>query len=91
MLDAFIAKEDYICWSIGILQNEFLSNTYLPEVHIDPQQRCAVLNFYSDKIAILPFRQSEDLGDVMPLPKDKNKRHDDDQSRYLEFSEGRAK
>ncbi|GAB5591624.1 mRNA cleavage and polyadenylation factor subunit [Umbelopsis nana] len=63
-------------------KNEFLSNSYPPEVHIDPQQRCAVLNFYSDKIAILPFRQSEILDDAAQTAKDKSKHHEDDQLRW---------
>lgn len=67
--------------NIWKLQNEFLSNSYPPEVHIDPQQRCAVLNFYSDKIAILPFRQSEVLDDAAQTAKDKSKHHEDDQLR----------
>ncbi|KAG2188997.1 hypothetical protein INT44_004139 [Umbelopsis vinacea] len=63
-------------------KNEFLSNSYPPEVHIDPQQRCAVLNFYSDKMAILPFRQSENVEDAVSASKDRSKRLEDDQSRY---------
>ncbi|KAI8145123.1 CPSF A subunit region-domain-containing protein [Fennellomyces sp. T-0311] len=42
-------------------KKEFLTNPYPPDIHIDPQQRCAVLNFYGDKLAVLPFRQSEAL------------------------------
>ncbi|KAI9321430.1 CPSF A subunit region-domain-containing protein [Dichotomocladium elegans] len=42
-------------------KKEFLTNSYPPDIHIDPQQRCAVLNFYGDKLAVLPFRQSEKL------------------------------
>lgn len=68
------------------IQNEFLSNTYPPEVHIDPQQRCAVLNFYSDKMAILPFRQSESIEDAASASKDRSKRLEDDQSRYFDLS-----
>ncbi|KAI9307983.1 CPSF A subunit region-domain-containing protein [Cunninghamella echinulata] len=43
------------------LKKEFLSNTYTPSLRIDPQQRCAVLNFYNDKLAVLPFRQEDQL------------------------------
>jgi cleavage and polyadenylation specificity factor subunit 1 len=39
-----------------------LTNPYNPEIHIDPQQRCAILHFYADKLAVLPFRQSEMIG-----------------------------
>ncbi|KAI8889133.1 hypothetical protein K501DRAFT_239493 [Backusella circina FSU 941] len=42
-------------------KKEFLTNPYPPNIHIDPQQRCAVLNFYDNKLAVLPFRQSEKL------------------------------
>ncbi|CDH59136.1 cleavage and polyadenylation specificity factorsubunit 1 [Lichtheimia corymbifera JMRC:FSU:9682] len=42
-------------------KKEFLSNPYPTDIHIDPQQRCAVLNFYGDKLAVLPFRQSDKL------------------------------
>ncbi|RUS19169.1 hypothetical protein BC937DRAFT_87899 [Endogone sp. FLAS-F59071] len=43
-------------------KKEFLTNPYNPEIHIDPQQRCAILHFYGDKIAVLPFRQEEIVG-----------------------------
>jgi cleavage and polyadenylation specificity factor subunit 1 len=42
-------------------KKEFLTNPYPSNIHIDPQQRCAVLNFYDNKLAVLPFRQSEKL------------------------------
>ncbi|KAI8072997.1 CPSF A subunit region-domain-containing protein [Gongronella butleri] len=45
------------------LRKEFLNKTEKPSVHVDPQQRCAVLNFYNDKLAVLPFRQSDHLED----------------------------
>ena len=45
------------------LRKEFLNKTEKPSVHVDPQQRCAVLNFYNDKLAVLPFRQSDHLDD----------------------------
>ncbi|KAG0172330.1 Cleavage and polyadenylation specificity factor subunit 1 [Apophysomyces sp. BC1034] len=41
------------------LKKEFLTNPYPPTIHMDPQQRCAVMNFYDNKLAVLPFRQSE--------------------------------
>ncbi|KAI8973376.1 CPSF A subunit region-domain-containing protein [Mycotypha africana] len=40
-------------------KKEFLTNPYPPNIHIDPQQRCAVLNFFDNKLAVLPFRQQE--------------------------------
>jgi cleavage and polyadenylation specificity factor subunit 1 len=40
-------------------KKEFLTNPYPSSIHIDPQQRCAVLNFYDNKLAVLPFRQQE--------------------------------
>ncbi|CAO3589394.1 unnamed protein product [Absidia cylindrospora] len=43
------------------LKKEYLSSSYAPTLHIDPQQRCAVLNFYNDKLAVLPFRQADQL------------------------------
>ncbi|KAI8969822.1 CPSF A subunit region-domain-containing protein [Pilobolus umbonatus] len=42
-------------------KKEFLTNPYPSNIHIDPQQRCAVLNFYDNKLAVLPFRQAEKL------------------------------
>ncbi|CAG8474587.1 7722_t:CDS:10 [Paraglomus occultum] len=49
----FYEREDF--------KREFLSNTYAPKVHVDPSNRCAVTNFYGDKLAILPFCQEETL------------------------------
>ncbi|KAI8084961.1 CPSF A subunit region-domain-containing protein [Halteromyces radiatus] len=43
------------------LKKEHLSNTFTPSLHVDPQQRCAILNFYNDKVAVLPFRQADQL------------------------------
>ncbi|RCI03416.1 Cleavage and polyadenylation specificity factor subunit 1, partial [Rhizopus stolonifer] len=45
---------------------KFLTNPYPSTIHIDPQQRCAVMNFYDNKLAVLPFRQSDKL-DERPL------------------------
>ncbi|ORX60565.1 hypothetical protein DM01DRAFT_1300393 [Hesseltinella vesiculosa] len=45
------------------LRNEFINTTETPSLHVDPQQRCAVLNFYNDKLAVLPFRQRDQLDD----------------------------
>ncbi|KAI8646973.1 CPSF A subunit region-domain-containing protein [Parasitella parasitica] len=42
-------------------KKEFLTNPYPSSIHIDPQQRCAVLNFYDNKLAVLPFRQADKL------------------------------
>ncbi|EIE79461.1 hypothetical protein RO3G_04166 [Rhizopus delemar RA 99-880] len=42
-------------------KKEFLTNPYPSAIHIDPQQRCAVFNFYDNKLAVLPFRQSDKL------------------------------
>ncbi|KAI8343824.1 CPSF A subunit region-domain-containing protein [Blakeslea trispora] len=42
-------------------KKEFLTNPYPSNIHIDPQQRCAVLNFYDNKLAVLPFRQADRL------------------------------
>ncbi|KAI8067717.1 CPSF A subunit region-domain-containing protein [Gilbertella persicaria] len=44
-------------------KKEFLNNPYPSNIHIDPQQRCAVLNFYDNKLAVLPFRQADKLGE----------------------------
>ncbi|KAM3586172.1 mRNA cleavage and polyadenylation factor subunit [Umbelopsis sp. WA50703] len=63
-------------------KKEFLFNAYPPEVHIDPQQRCAVLNFYSDKIAILPFRQSDGPSDNRKPSKEGGRHLEDDASRW---------
>ncbi|CAG8741187.1 6551_t:CDS:2, partial [Acaulospora morrowiae] len=40
---------------------EFLSNTRPTELRVDPSNRCAVMNFFGDKLTILPFRQEETL------------------------------
>ncbi|CAG8616381.1 1335_t:CDS:10, partial [Acaulospora colombiana] len=40
---------------------EFLSNTCPTELRVDPSNRCAVMNFFGDKLTILPFRQEETL------------------------------
>ncbi|KAL4213346.1 CPSF A subunit region-domain-containing protein [Rhizopus microsporus] len=42
-------------------KKEFLANPNPSSIHIDPQQRCAVLNFYDNKLAVLPFRQTDKL------------------------------
>lgn len=42
-------------------KKEFLTNPYPSSIHIDPQQRCAVMNFYDNKLAVLPFRQADRL------------------------------
>ncbi|CAG8638902.1 15184_t:CDS:10, partial [Funneliformis caledonium] len=40
-------------------KTEFLANTCTTELKVDPSNRCAVLNFYGNKLAILPFRQED--------------------------------
>ncbi|PKC68294.1 hypothetical protein RhiirA1_457369 [Rhizophagus irregularis] len=40
-------------------KTEFLSNTCPTDLKVDPSNRCAVLNFYGNKLAILPFRQED--------------------------------
>ncbi|KAK9727894.1 mRNA cleavage and polyadenylation factor subunit [Basidiobolus ranarum] len=42
-------------------RKEFMHNNCPTEVRVDPANRCAILNFYGDKLAILPFRQKEVL------------------------------
>src|SRR4051794_21483391 len=36
------------------LKKEFLTSTYPPQIRVDPQNRCAILNFYGDKVSVLP-------------------------------------
>ncbi|KAJ3119852.1 Cleavage and polyadenylation specificity factor subunit 1 [Nowakowskiella sp. JEL0407] len=38
-------------------KKESISEFSPPEIRLDPQQRCAALHFYHDKLAILPFKQ----------------------------------
>ncbi|KAJ1548749.1 Cleavage and polyadenylation specificity factor subunit 1 [Nowakowskiella sp. JEL0078] len=38
-------------------KNSSLSERGYPEIRMDPQNRCAALQFYQDKLAILPFKQ----------------------------------
>ncbi|KAF9961999.1 Cleavage and polyadenylation specificity factor subunit 1 [Mortierella alpina] len=45
-------------------KQEFLNNSHPTEIRVDPSRRCAVLAFYGDRLAVLPFRQDEaTLGD----------------------------
>ncbi|KNC97783.1 cleavage/polyadenylation factor CFT1 [Spizellomyces punctatus DAOM BR117] len=38
-------------------KKESVTNKFKPEIRIDPENRCAVLRFYNDRLAILPFKQ----------------------------------
>ncbi|KAK3835815.1 MAG: CPSF A subunit region-domain-containing protein [Linnemannia elongata] len=40
-------------------KQEFLNNSHPTEIRVDPSRRCAVLTFYGDRLAVLPFRQDE--------------------------------
>ncbi|KAG0089651.1 Cleavage and polyadenylation specificity factor subunit 1 [Podila epicladia] len=40
-------------------KQEFLNNTHPTEIRVDPSRRCAVLAFYGDRLAVLPFKQDE--------------------------------
>ncbi|KAF9111435.1 Cleavage and polyadenylation specificity factor subunit 1 [Mortierella sp. AM989] len=40
-------------------KQEFLNNSHPTEIRVDPSRRCAVLAFYGDRLAVLPFRQDE--------------------------------
>ncbi|RKO91040.1 hypothetical protein BDK51DRAFT_51243 [Blyttiomyces helicus] len=46
------------------IQKEALTDKWIPEIRVDPQNRCAVLNFYNDRLAILPFKQDGGVVDV---------------------------
>ncbi|KAI9205850.1 CPSF A subunit region-domain-containing protein [Polychytrium aggregatum] len=37
-------------------KKESLTDKWVPEIRVDPEHRCAVLNFYNDRLAILPLR-----------------------------------
>ncbi|KAI8813010.1 CPSF A subunit region-domain-containing protein, partial [Cladochytrium replicatum] len=43
-------------------KKESLSDRWIPEIRVDPQSRCAIMNFYNDRFAIIPMKQ--DLGDT---------------------------
>ncbi|KAJ3275698.1 Cleavage and polyadenylation specificity factor subunit 1 [Borealophlyctis nickersoniae] len=38
-----------------------MTDKWMPEIRVDPQFRCAVLNFYGDRLALLPFKQEGGL------------------------------
>ncbi|KAJ3013404.1 Cleavage and polyadenylation specificity factor subunit 1 [Thoreauomyces humboldtii] len=38
-------------------KKEHLSDKFIPEIRVDPQNRCAIMQFYSDRLAILPLKQ----------------------------------
>ncbi|KAF9970856.1 Cleavage and polyadenylation specificity factor subunit 1 [Actinomortierella ambigua] len=40
-------------------KQEFLNNTHPTEIRVDPSRRCALLTFYGDRLAVLPFRTEE--------------------------------
>ncbi|KAF9983556.1 Cleavage and polyadenylation specificity factor subunit 1, partial [Modicella reniformis] len=45
-------------------KQEFLNNSHPTEIRVDPSRRCAVLAFFGDRLAVLPFRQDEaSIGD----------------------------
>ncbi|KAI9279545.1 CPSF A subunit region-domain-containing protein [Sporodiniella umbellata] len=54
-------------------KKEFLTNPYPSTIHIDPQQRCAVMNFYDNKLAVLPFRQTDKLDERQGEDEDEGK------------------
>ncbi|KAG0316254.1 Cleavage and polyadenylation specificity factor subunit 1, partial [Dissophora globulifera] len=47
----FYERDDY--------KQEFLNNSHPTEIRVDPSRRCAVLAFYGDRLAVLPFKQDE--------------------------------
>ncbi|KAG0253424.1 Cleavage and polyadenylation specificity factor subunit 1 [Actinomortierella ambigua] len=40
-------------------KQEFLNNAHPTEIRVDPSRRCALLTFYGDRVAVLPFRTEE--------------------------------
>ncbi|KAF9438833.1 Cleavage and polyadenylation specificity factor subunit 1 [Entomortierella beljakovae] len=50
---------DSILVSFKDAKQEFLNNSHPTEIRVDPSRRCAVLAFYGDRLAVLPFRQDE--------------------------------
>ncbi|KAG0205891.1 Cleavage and polyadenylation specificity factor subunit 1 [Mortierella sp. GBA30] len=45
-------------------KQEFLNNSHPTEIRVDPSRRCAVLAFYGDRLAVLPFRLDDtSMGD----------------------------
>ncbi|RIB01623.1 CPSF A subunit region-domain-containing protein [Gigaspora rosea] len=66
LLEFSLATNNIVTVSIHYYEREefkleFLANTRPTELRVDPSNRCAVLNFFGDKLAILPFRQEEAL------------------------------
>ncbi|KAJ3417096.1 Cleavage and polyadenylation specificity factor subunit 1 [Chytridiales sp. JEL 0842] len=41
-------------------KKDALTDKGVPQVRVDPQYRCASLNFFNDRLAILPFKQDVD-------------------------------
>ncbi|KAF9586527.1 Cleavage and polyadenylation specificity factor subunit 1 [Lunasporangiospora selenospora] len=55
---------DSILVSFKDAKQEFLNNSHPTEIRVDPSRRCAVLSFFGDRLAVLPFRQDESsMGD----------------------------
>ncbi|KAI9004902.1 CPSF A subunit region-domain-containing protein [Phycomyces nitens] len=65
------------------MKKEFLTNPYPPAIHVDPQQRCALLNFYDNKLAVLPFCQSDNLDTSASNPGDQE---DEDHAQKWPYS-----
>ncbi|KAG9306400.1 hypothetical protein G9A89_018283 [Geosiphon pyriformis] len=66
LLEFSLATNNVITVSIHYYEREefkreFLSNPCTTELRVDPSNRCAVMNFYCDRLAILPFRQEESM------------------------------
>ncbi|CAG8591653.1 23817_t:CDS:10, partial [Racocetra persica] len=66
LLEFSLATNNIVTVSIHYYEREeykleFLANTRPTELRVDPSNRCAILNFFGDKLAILPFRQEEAL------------------------------
>ncbi|TPX54847.1 hypothetical protein PhCBS80983_g05700 [Powellomyces hirtus] len=38
-------------------KKEHQADKFIPEIRVDPQNRCAIMQFYSDRLAVLPLKQ----------------------------------
>ncbi|KAI9088335.1 CPSF A subunit region-domain-containing protein [Phlyctochytrium arcticum] len=44
-------------------KRESITSKFRPDIRVDPQNRCAVMQFYNDRLAILPFKMEGEGGE----------------------------
>ncbi|KAJ3040299.1 Cleavage and polyadenylation specificity factor subunit 1 [Rhizophlyctis rosea] len=69
LIEYSVASQNIVTVSIHFYEREefkkeALTDKWIPVIHTDPQNRCAALNFYNDRLAILPFKQEGDFANV---------------------------